>query len=225
MSTSDPSHALPIDSPSNPSNPHADNAQGRLSSSAPASTSELSSLKISLRNSLRQFPDFPSPGILFEDILPIFANPVLHESLQRALELHVKEAYGEENKPDVIVGLDARGFLFGPTLALRLGAAFVPVRKRGKLPGPTETASFKKEYGEDFFQIQKDGIKAGQKVLIVDDIIATGGSAAAAESLVKKLGGSLLGFIFILELDFLKGRDTLSAPVFTLLTGQEGKIS
>lgn len=174
MSTSDPSHALPIDSPSNPSNPHADNAQGRLSSSAPASTSELSSLKISLRNSLRQFPDFPSSGILFEDILPIFANPVLHESLQRALELHVKEAYGEENKPDVIVGLDARGFLFGPTLALRLGAAFVPVRKRGKLPGPTETASFKKEYGEDFFQIQKDGIKAGQKVLIVDDIIATG---------------------------------------------------
>jgi adenine phosphoribosyltransferase len=178
MPTSDPSLGLPSSSSSPPvpsSNPPAaNNAQGRLAPSASASAAELSSLKISLRNSLRQFPDFPTPGILFEDILPIFANHELHESLQRALELHVKEAYGEANKPDVIVGLDARGFLFGPTLALRLGAAFVPVRKRGKLPGPTETASFKKEYGEDFFQIQKDGIKAGQNVLIVDDIIATG---------------------------------------------------
>jgi adenine phosphoribosyltransferase len=177
---SDPSHGLPSSSipPDDPSstapNPSADNAQGRLAASASASAAELSSLKIRLRNSLRQFPDFPTPGILFEDILPIFANHELHESLQRALEIHVKEAYGELNKPDVIVGLDARGFLFGPTLALRLGASFVPVRKKGKLPGPTETASFKKEYGGDFFQIQKDGIKAGQKVLIVDDIIATG---------------------------------------------------
>jgi adenine phosphoribosyltransferase len=163
----DPSYTAPIPQQS-------DNAKGRLPSSTSASAAELSSLKISLRNSLRQFPDFPTPGVIFEDILPIFADHKLHESLQRALELHIKEAYGEANKPDVIVGLDARGFLFGPTLALRLGAAFVPVRKRGKLPGPTETASFKKEYGEDFFQIQKDGIMAGQKVLIVDDIIATG---------------------------------------------------
>ena len=121
---------------------------------------------------MRQFPDFPEPGILFEDILPIFAHPHLHESLIRALELAVNQAYPE--KPDVIVGLDARGFLFGPSLALRLGAAFVPVRKKGKLPGPIVTASFKKEYGEDFFQMQKDGVKAGQRVLVVDDIIATG---------------------------------------------------
>lgn len=158
--------------PSNP-DPSTDASQGRLTAAASASSTELASLKIRLKNSLRQFQDFPSPGILFEDILPIFANPELHESLLRALEIHVLQAYGEQ-KPDVIVGLDARGFLFGPSLALRLGAAFVPVRKRGKLPGPTKTASFKKEYGEDFFQIQSDAVAPGQRVLVVDDIIATG---------------------------------------------------
>jgi adenine phosphoribosyltransferase len=99
----------------------------------------------------------------------------------------------------------------------------VPVRKKGKLPGPTQTASYKKEYGEDFFQMQADAIKSGQKVLIVDDIIATGGSAAAAGSLVKQLGGHLIGYAFLMELDFLKGREKLDAPVYTLLTGQESK--
>jgi len=96
----------------------------------------------------------------------------LHQQLITALELHVQSNYS--SKPDIVVGLDARGFLFGPSLALRLGAGFVPVRKQGKLPGPCETASFEKEYGQDFFQIQKGAIKQGQKVLIVDDIIATG---------------------------------------------------
>ena len=134
--------------------------------------SELASLKAQLRAALRQFKDFPSPGILFEDILPIFRDPALHEALIRCLELHVLEAYGE--KPDVVVGLDARGFLFGPSLALRLGASFAPVRKKGKLPGPVETAAFEKEYGADFFQIQADAVKPGQKVIVVDDIIATG---------------------------------------------------
>ena len=106
--------------------------------------------------------------------MPIFADPALHNSLIRALELHVLQTYGEANKPHVIVALEARGFLFGPSLALRLNAGFVPVRKQGKLPGPTETASYQKEYGEDFFQMQSDSIKSGQKVLIVDDILATG---------------------------------------------------
>ncbi|KAF2119616.1 adenine phosphoribosyltransferase 1 [Lophiotrema nucula] len=193
-------------------------SQGRQSSSSASAAAELARLKISLRNAIRQFPDFPSPGILFEDILPIFADPSLHEALVRALELHVSQSY---EKPDVVVGLDARGFLFGPSLALRLGAGFVPVRKQGKLPGPCETAGFQKEYGEDFFQMQADGVKPGQKVLVVDDIIATGGSAAAAGSLVKKLGGTLLGYVFILELDFLQGRAKLDAPVYTLLSSQE----
>jgi adenine phosphoribosyltransferase len=141
-------------------------------SSNPARATELASLKIRLRAALRQFPDFPSPGILFEDILPIFADPTLHEALLRSLELHISEAYHQ--KPDVIVGLDARGFLFGPSLALRLGASFVPVRKQGKLPGPCETEAYEKEYGQDFFQMQADAVKKGQTVLVVDDIIATG---------------------------------------------------
>lgn len=98
--------------------------------------------------------------------------------------------YGENQKPDVIVALDARGFLFGPSLALRLGAGFVPVRKQGKLPGPTETAAFKKEYGEDFFQMQKDGIKRGQRVLVVDDIIATGTSQLSHYYLHTLFGGA-----------------------------------
>lgn len=162
-----PATADPLDSNT------TDNAsQGGLAASGASTAAELSSLTLRLKGALRQFPDFPSPGILFEDILPIFANPALHEDLVRALVLHVSQAF---EKPDVIVGLDARGFLFGPSLALRLGAGFVPVRKRGKLPGPCETASFKKEYGEDFFQMQADGVKPGQKVLVVDDIIATGG--------------------------------------------------
>jgi adenine phosphoribosyltransferase len=138
----------------------------------PSRTTELASLKIRLRAALRQFPDFPSPGILFEDILPIFADPTLHEALIRSLELHIIDTYGE--KPDVIVGLEARGFLFGPSLALRLGASFVPVRKQGKLPGPCETEVYEKEYGQDFFQMQADALKKGQKVVVVDDIIATG---------------------------------------------------
>lgn len=107
--------------------------------------------------------------------------------------------------------------MFGPSLALRLGASFAPVRKRGKLPGPTKEAAFEKEYGQDFFQIQSDAIANGQKVLVVDDIIATGGSAEAAGNLVRQLGGDLIGYLFILELDFLKGRDKLDAPVITLL--------
>ncbi|KAJ4984718.1 adenine phosphoribosyltransferase [Stagonosporopsis vannaccii] len=197
-------------------------SQRRLSAPGPAASTELANLKVTLKGALRQFPDFPAPGILFEDILPIFADPSLFEALVHALELHIKQTFTE--KPDVIVGLDARGFLFGPTLALRLGAAFVPVRKRGKLPGPCETAEYMKEYGADFFQMQADAVKPGQKVLIVDDIIATGGSAAAAGTLVEKLGGNVLEYIFILELDFLKGRDKLNAPVYTLLSGQEEKL-
>lgn len=146
----------------------------RISASSTSSTAELASLKIRLRRALRQFPDFPSPGILFEDILPIFADPSLHEDLLRALQLQIQSQYAGHDRPDVIVGLEARGFLFGPSLALRLGAAFVPVRKKGKLPGPTERAQYQKEYGTDEFEIQQHVIKPGQKVLVVDDIIATG---------------------------------------------------
>jgi len=142
----------------------------------------MKNLVATLKNGLRQFPDFPTPGILFEDIMPLFASHELHESLIRALELQIATVFntqvGQKSDIDVIVGLESRGFLMGPTLALRFGAGFVPVRKRGKLPGDCATETFKKEYGEDVFQMQSDAIKKGQKVVIIDDIIATGGSAS-----------------------------------------------
>ncbi|GAM82505.1 hypothetical protein ANO11243_004860 [Dothideomycetidae sp. 11243] len=176
---------------------------------------------VRLRSAIRQFPDFPQKGILFEDILPIFANPALHKDLITALELRIKQEFTV--KPDVIVALESRGFLFGPTLALNLGASFVPCRKKGKLPGPVETEAFEKEYGKDFFQMQSDCIQPGQKVVVVDDLIATGGSAACAGNIVRKLGGELLGFVFLMELTFLNGREKLGAPCHTLLAGQEDK--
>ncbi|TKA75078.1 Adenine phosphoribosyltransferase [Friedmanniomyces simplex] len=182
-------------------------------------------LKSKVKAGLRQFPDFPSKGVLFEDIMPLFASHSLHTTLLEALELQIAEAFhtkiGEKSGIDVIVGLESRGFLFGPALALRLGAGFVPVRKEGKLPGECETVRFRKEYGEDVFQMQRDAFERGQRVVIVDDIIATGGTAAAAGQLVRKLGGDLLGFVFMMELDFLKGREKLDAPAYTLLSGQE----
>lgn len=188
---------------------------------------------------MRQYPDFPSPGILFEDIMPIFASHQLFGDLVTALELQVSQGFAK--KPDIVVGLESRGFLFGPTLALRLGAGFVPIRKKGKLPGETETEAYEKEYGQDFFQIQSDAIQKGQTVLVVDDIMATGmftsithlwddklityigGSAKAAGNLVEKIGGELIGYLFIMELEFLHGRDKLNAPVQTLLSGQDSE--
>lgn len=152
----------------------ANDASGRQPTSASASSSQLASAKVALRQSLRQFPDFPIPGIDFVDIMPLFADPTAHATLVSALELQILEHFGHDNKPDVIVGLDARGFLFGPGLALRLGVGFAAVRKQGKLPGPCVTAEYIKEYGKDLFQMQQDAVKEGQKVLIVDDIIATG---------------------------------------------------
>ncbi|KXT01257.1 hypothetical protein AC578_3794 [Pseudocercospora eumusae] len=198
--------------------------QGRLATASAPSPTELSRLKVKLKRGLRQFPDFPSPGILFEDIMPLFSSHDLHSDLITALEYQLAASFdttiGEKSEIDVLVGLESRGFLFGPTLALRVGAGFVPVRKAGKLPGETLSESYQKEYGVDTFQMQAHAIKPGQKVVIVDDIIATGGTAAAAGNLVQKLGGHLLGYVFIMELDFLKGREKLNAPVHTLLSGQ-----
>lgn len=148
-------------------------ASGRQPSAAAASSAELAGRKVELKRTLRSFPDFPIPGIDFVDIMPLFANPTAHQALVESLELQIKEAFPGD-LPDVIVGLDARGFLFGPGLALRMGVGFAAVRKKGKLPGPCVTAEYVKEYGKDLFQMQEDAIKEGQKVLIVDDIIATG---------------------------------------------------
>lgn len=179
----------------------------------------LLSLQQSLTAGLRQYPDFPQPGILFEDIFPLFADVNLHRDLIQAFLLTIEEKLGS-NKPDIIVGLDARGFLIGPQLAIALNAGFVPVRKPGKLPGILETVEYQKEYGTDSFAIQRESVKPGSKVLVVDDLIATGGSAGAAEALIQKCGGELLGFLFLIELTKLNGRSKLSAPVFTVLASQ-----
>ncbi|KAF3003366.1 hypothetical protein G7054_g7934 [Neopestalotiopsis clavispora] len=179
-------------------------------------TSDREATKKRVLAALRNFPDFPIPGIDFIDILPIFQDPKTFDALLQVLELQIRETLGYV--PDVIVGLDARGFLFGPTLALRLNCSFVTVRKKGKVPGPTVTAAYEKEYGTDYFQMQSDAIKPGQKVLVVDDIIATGGSAAAAASLINQLGGTLAGYLFMIEISPLKGREKLGDyPIITLL--------
>lgn len=155
-------------------------------------------------SALQYHQDWPTPGINFIDILPIFRSPVLFASLLDVLLHQIEETF-PSNKPEVIVGLEARGFLFGPTLALRLGVPFVPVRKSGKMPGTCFTEVYEKEYGKDEFQIQADSIQKGQKVLIVDDILATGGTAAAARKLVEKCGGDFIGYLFIIEITVLRG--------------------
>ncbi|CCF57546.1 hypothetical protein KAFR_0C05550 [Kazachstania africana CBS 2517] len=173
-----------------------------------------------LKQALRQYPNFPQEGILFEDFLPIFQNPQLFNKLVESFKLHLAEKF-PNTKIDYIIGLESRGFLFGPALALALNVGFVPVRKAGKLPGECVKAVYMKEYGQDEFEMQKDAIKEGSNVVIVDDIIATGGSAAAAGELVEKVGANVIEYQFVLELDFLKGRDKLKAPVFTLLVDQK----
>lgn len=173
-----------------------------------------------LKAALHQYPNFPKEGVLFEDFLPIFRCPKLFQKLVDAFKIHLEEKFST-GKIDYIVGLESRGFLFGPALALALGIGFVPVRKAGKLPGELVSAAFEKEYGSDVCEMQKEAIPANSNVVIVDDIIATGGSAAAAGDLIKQVGANVLEFCFVMELDFLKGAEKLNAPCFTLLSGQE----
>lgn len=183
--------------------------------------SEIQALAEQLRGRLKKFPNFPLEGILFEDFLPIFADPKSFQQLLDAFKLHLGD-----RKIDYIVGLESRGFLFGPALALAIGAGFIPVRKPGKLPGPVYQAEFQKEYGSDKFEMQQGVIPKGATVVIVDDILATGGSATGAYELVEEQSGAkVVEFLFVMELDFLKGRDKLKAPVFTLLSGQPEKLA
>jgi len=165
-------------------------------------------------------PDFPKKGILFLDIFPLFRNPLVFETLithlVHRLTSHTIPA-SPSKKIDAVVGLDARGFLIGPVIALRLGAAFVPVRKQGKLPGKCVSAIYEKEYGADSFEMQLGSIQPGQNVVVIDDLIATGGSAKAAGELVAKQGGRTLEYLFIVELPFLKGAAALDAPVYSIV--------
>ncbi|KAF9569026.1 adenine phosphoribosyltransferase [Agrocybe pediades] len=177
-----------------------------------------------IKSRLTAHPDFPKKGIVFLDIFPILRDPFVFETLITHFTQHITShtiGLTETKKVDVIVGLDARGFLLGPIIALRLGAAFVPVRKAGKLPGQCISASYEKEYGMDSFEMQADAIKPGQTVVIIDDLIATGGSAKAAGELVAKQGGKTLEYLFIIELMFLKAASKLDAPVYSIVQSDD----
>jgi adenine phosphoribosyltransferase len=159
---------------------------------------------MNLKSLIREVPDFPKPGINFYDITTLLQNP----SGLRAVIDALGAAY-EGKGIEIVAGIEARGFIFAPAVAYALNAGFVPVRKPKKLPSATERVEYELEYGTDVLEIHKDAIAPGQKVLIVDDVLATGGTAKAVAHLVDKLGGNLVGLSFVIELDFLKGRDKL----------------
>jgi adenine phosphoribosyltransferase len=159
-----------------------------------------------LRAQIRSIPDFPQPGILFRDITPVLADPL---AFATAVELHLHHIHDLAGTIDVIVGIESRGFLFGPILAHRLGLSFVPARKPGKLPAETVEESYELEYGRNALQLHADAFARGAKVLIVDDLLATGGTAAATARLITRLGGEVLGFVFLIELLALGGRSAL----------------
>lgn len=161
-------------------------------------------IKEQIKSVIRDIPDFPKEGILFKDITPILKDPVLCD---RMIDYMV-DVIGND-KPDAVVGIESRGFLFGMGLAQRLGVPFVPVRKVGKLPADTHKVSYELEYGSATLEIHKDALKAGSKVLIHDDLLATGGSAAAASLLVEMCNASILSYLFLISLDSLNGRARL----------------
>ncbi|XP_022200409.1 adenine phosphoribosyltransferase [Nilaparvata lugens] len=166
-----------------------------------------------VRDSIGSYPDFPKPGILFRDIFGVLRNPKASECLFELILEEVKKL----PSIDIVVGLDSRGFLFGPVIALKLGIPFVPVRKRGKLPGKVQQVAFVLEYGQDVLELQEDSIKPGQKILVVDDLLATGGTMEASCKLISQVGGELVGCLAIIELIDLQGRKKLNAPVTSII--------
>ena len=166
-----------------------------------------------LKKLIREIPDFPKKGILFYDITTLLKDKSGYAALIDQLAEHY---IGKQ--VDLILGMEARGFIFGPALAYRLNAGFVPVRKPGKLPAATARVEYDLEYGSNALEVHKDAIEKGQRVLIVDDLLATGGTAQATAKLATTLGAQIAGLGFVVELDFLKGRDKLkSYDVFSLL--------
>jgi adenine phosphoribosyltransferase len=166
-----------------------------------------------LKKLIREVPDFPKKGILFYDITTLLRDKT---GFAQLIDLFSEHYIGKNI--DLILGMEARGFIFGPALAYRLNAGFVPVRKPGKLPAATCRVEYELEYGSNALEMHKDAIEQGQRVLIVDDLLATGGTAEATAKLAKSLGAEIAGLAFVVELDFLKGRQRLGAyDVFSLL--------
>jgi adenine phosphoribosyltransferase len=166
-----------------------------------------------LAKMIRDVPDFPKEGIVFKDITTLIKDP---QAFRKVIDLLTEHYAGQQI--DLVVAVEARGYIFGAPVAYKLGAGFVPVRKVGKLPAETVREEYELEYGTDSVEMHRDAIQPGQKVLIVDDLIATGGSAAATARLVESLGGEVLGLAFLIELSFLKGVERLKGyDVFTVI--------
>ena len=164
----------------------------------------MTSPTIDLASKVRDVPDFPEPGIVFKDITPLLADPAALR--QTVLDL---AAWGKDLRPDLVLGAEARGFILGAAIASELGCGFVPARRPGKLPPETISASYGLEYGQNSLELHPDAIKRGARVLIHDDVLATGGTVEAIGGLVEQLGGEVIGCAFIIELDFLNGRERL----------------
>ena len=167
-----------------------------------------------LKALVRDVPDFPQPGIVFKDITPLLADEIAFSSVIDLIVVH----FGRGNV-DKVVGIEARGFILASPVAYHFGAGFVPVRKKDKLPWETESEEYELEYGTATLEIHRDGVDAGERVLIVDDVLATGGTARATARLVERIGGKVVGIAFLIELGFLKGRQQLDGyDLFTLIS-------
>jgi adenine phosphoribosyltransferase len=166
-----------------------------------------------VRSGVRDVPDFPKKGIVFKDITPILKDG---ELFRASVDLFLEQCRGKTI--DKIVGIDARGFLFGSAVAYELGVGFVPLRKKGRLPYKTESAKYSLEYGEAEMELHVDAITRGERIVLIDDLLATGGTSASAATLIKKVGGDLVTAIFLIELEFLHGREKLApTPVISFL--------
>jgi adenine phosphoribosyltransferase len=166
-----------------------------------------------VRAAIRDVPDFPEPGILFKDITPVIGDAVLFNDVVDHLADRLRS-----HRIDIVAGIESRGFIFGAPIANRLNVGFVPIRKPGKLPSKRIRVDYALEYGSDALEAHADAIQPGQRVLIVDDVLATGGTACAAAQLIDALHGELAGFCIVVELGFLKGREKLGgAPLITLV--------
>jgi adenine phosphoribosyltransferase len=168
---------------------------------------------VDLKAKIRDVPDFPKPGVVFKDIMPLLSDrEALRETVERIAE------WAAPREPDVVLGAEARGYITGGALACRLGCGFVPARKPGKLPWRTVAVKYALEYGFDQLEVHADSIRPGQRVLVHDDVLATGGTARATVELVEQLGGEVVGLPFIIELAFLNGREQLQGyDIYSLI--------
>ncbi len=166
-----------------------------------------------LKLKIRTIPNFPIPGIQFRDITTLLADP---DAFNDVIERFVN--HYQDEQIDLVVGIEARGFIIGAPLALRLGKGFIPIRKAGKLPGPTHGLDYVLEYGSDRLEVHQDAIPVGSRVLMVDDLLATGGTMGVSSRLIEQVGGIIVGYAYLIELVDLKGRKHLEKPIFSLVT-------